>query len=389
MAKDSRPTAILMAGAPAVNYTVYHRARFLVGDPTAFIEVRWPDGRAETLYIVRDIEMERARKQARADRIACPADFTPEKGLSGDRETATAQATAEALRRYGVEQVFADRSLPFIFVHHVREAGITLTCDLELGVRERRSKDQQEAQWMREAQQMTEGAMRMACELVAQAAVRSDGVLMQDGQPLTSERVRAAIDVWLLKRGYSNPESIVAGGPQGADCHDSGSGELRTEEPVIVDIFPRCRATRYNGDCTRTVVHGTVSAELARMHAAVVEAKAAAIAATRAGVTGESVHAVTMEKIREAGYEMGLPPENSGPDFCSMTHGTGHGIGLEVHEPPLLDRNGPPLVVGDCLTIEPGLYCRALGGIRVEDMVLVTQEGCENFNSLPEGLNWA
>ncbi|MBM4000201.1 MAG: aminopeptidase P family protein [Planctomycetes bacterium] len=384
----TRPTAVLMAGAPSVNSAVYHKIRFLVGDPTAVVDLAWPDGRRERIVILRDIEMDRARRSARADRIACPADFAPASGLSGDRETATAQAAAECLIRGGVADVTCDRSLPQIYAHFVQAAGIGLTCDLDLGVLERRSKDEQESEWLRAAQRMTEGAMRMACGTIARAQPRHDGVLVHEGAPLTSDRIRAMIDVWLMERRYQNPTSIVAGGPQGADCHDYGSGELRTDEPILIDIFPRCRETRYYGDCTRTVVHGTPSDDVRRMHAAVVRAKAAATAATRPGATGEQVHAATSASIRESGYAMGLPPERADARYCGMTHGTGHGVGLEVHEPPLLDRGGPPLVAGDCLTIEPGLYCRAIGGVRVEDMVLVTRDGCENLNTLHEGLDW-
>jgi Xaa-Pro aminopeptidase len=206
---------------------------------------------------------------------------------------------------------------------------------------------------------------------------------------LTSERVRAAIDHWLLDLGYSNPASIVAGGPDGGDCHNLGHGELKTGQPVIIDIFPRNRQTLYNGDCTRTVVHGDVPDELLKMHATVCQAKAAAIAATKAGVTGEDVHQATSEIIIQSGYAMGLPETDAPDSYCAMTHGTGHGVGLDVHEPPLLDLKGPKLVVGDVITIEPGLYRVDLGGVRVEDMVVVTENGHENFNRLSEGLDWS
>jgi len=125
------------------------------------------------------------------------------------------------------------------------------------------------------------------------------------------------------------------------------------------------------------------------MHAAVASAKADATAAVRAGVTGQSVHEATARSIEASGYHMGFPPEGSSDSFASMPHGTGHGLGLEVHEPPLLAAGGPELLVGDVVTIEPGLYCKALGGIRIEDRVVVTQDGCVNLNSLPEGLDWS
>jgi Xaa-Pro aminopeptidase len=381
--------AIVMAGVPAVNNALYRRLRFIVGDPAALVELPRAEGRRESTLILRDIEMARARRQARADHVVCPADFTPATGLSGDRETATAQATAECLRRAGVRRVVADRTLPLIYASEIQRVGIAVDCDADLGVAERRSKDAQEIEYLRAAQMVTEDAIRMACQMVARATARDDGVLMVDREPLTSQRARAAVDVWLLKQGYTNPESIVAGGRAGADCHDHGAGPLRSGQPVIIDIFPRNRKTLYNGDCTRTVVHGEVSDAVAKMHAAVVEAKAAAISAVRAGVTGQDVHSACIDVIRRHGYDVGLPADNAEATYCAMTHGTGHGVGLDVHEPPLLDIGGPPLVVGDCLTIEPGLYSKAIGGVRVEDMVIVTQDGCINLNRLPEGLDWS
>ena len=388
-AAAAAPAARIIAGIPARSAALYREIRFSVGDPAALVVL---PGRGaalcERLLIIRDIEMERARKGARADRVACPADYAPAGGLSGDRETATAQSVAECVRRAGLGRAVLDRSTPAIYWHELARTGIHVECDPSMGVVERRSKDAQEIGWLREAQAQTEAAMRMACELVARAGSAADGTLMHAGEPLTSERVRAAIDRFLLDRGYSNPESIVAGGPIGADCHDHGHGALRTGEPVIIDIFPLSRATLYNGDCTRTVVHGTPHPEVVRMHSAVVAAKAAAIAAIRPGVTGEAVHAATSAVMRERGFAMGLPPAGAPNSWCGMTHGTGHGIGLDVHEPPLLAAGGPELVVGDALTVEPGLYSRAHGGIRVEDMVVVTAAGCDNLNSLPEGLDW-
>ncbi|MDI9403638.1 MAG: Xaa-Pro peptidase family protein [Limnohabitans sp.] len=378
-------TATVMAGIPATNLSLYRAIRFKVGDPTALVTLPTAAGGSERLLIIRDIEMERAKRHARADRVHCPVDFEPSGGLSGDRETATAQSVAECLRARGVTRVRSDRSLPLIYAHFIEKAGLTLECDTEMGVLERRAKDDEELAWLREAQRATEGAMQRACETVARATASADGTLTHDGAPLTAERLRTIIDVHLLGQGYENPESIVACGAQGADCHDHGHGVLRTGEPVIVDIFPRNRKTLYNGDMTRTVVHGAISPEIARMHAAVVEAKRDAIRAVRAGVTGQSVHEATLAALARLGFHAGQPTE---PRIAVISHGTGHGIGLEVHEPPLLAMKGPTLVVGDVLTVEPGLYALGIGGIRVEDMVAVTATGCENFNTLQESLVW-
>ncbi|MEO0476591.1 MAG: Xaa-Pro peptidase family protein [Planctomycetota bacterium] len=378
-------TAIVMAGIPASNRSLYHAIRFNVGDPAALIVIQ-EDEDVHRLLILRDIEMDRARQHAAADRVGCPADFAPEGGLSGDRETATAQAAAQAVIRAGCNRVIADRTLPLSFADELIRQNIALDYDPELGVTNRRVKTDEEIAYLRQAQHATERAMEMACTMVAKAEPDKDGKLHIQGDELTAEAVRLAIDVFLLTHGYTNPRSIVAAGSQGGDCHNLGEGHIKTGQPVIIDIFPQNRHTKYNGDCTRTVVHGDIPDEVANMHKAVLEAKAAAQAATKPGATGEDVHLATTTVIQNYGYAMGFPTDEHP---TTMPHGTGHGIGLDVHEPPLLDLKGPELIVGDALTIEPGLYNQQLGGARVEDLVIVTEDGCENLNLLQQGLDWS
>ena len=378
-------TAILMAGIPATNRSLYHAIRFNVADPAALIITR-RDDHAHRLMILRDIEMDRARKNAAADQVACPADFAPEGGLSGDRETATAQAVAQAVRRANCTRVIADRTLPLIYADELIRQNIIVEYDPDLGVTNRRAKTEEEIAYLRQAQHATERAMEMACTMVAKATADRRGVLQHAGDPVTAEAVRLAIDVFLLTHGYTNPQSIVAPGSQGSDCHALGEGPIRTGQPVIIDVFPQNRLTKYNGDCTRTVVHGDIPDEINNMHKAVLEAKAAAIQATKPGATGEDVHRATTNVMQHHGYAMGFPTDEHP---TTMPHGTGHGIGLDVHEPPLLDLKGPELIPGDALTIEPGLYNQHLGGVRVEDLVIVTQDGCENLNHLQQGLDWA
>ena len=185
--RDGARRATLLAGIPAENMNLYRKIRFVVGDPAAVIDVPDGNGGVTTTLIIRDIELARARKQARAGSFACPADFAPEGGLSGDRETATAQSVAEFLRRSSIESVVADRSLPFIFAHFIHEAGIRIECDPELGVIERRTKDAAEIRHLRESQQVTEEAIRLACELIAHADASADGTLHALSSDLSSD----------------------------------------------------------------------------------------------------------------------------------------------------------------------------------------------------------
>jgi Xaa-Pro aminopeptidase len=377
--------ATIRAGAPAHNPWLLHVAPFPVGDAAAYLEL---PGKG-TAFLVRDIEAARAKAAKIADRIVVPADFAPAGGLPSDRDIATAIATAEFVRREGVKEIWADRSLPFVFADALQKAGVTVRCDPEMGVRARRMKTPREIDCLRAAQRKTEQAVEFACRLIARAAPDKQGVLQHDGAPLTSERVIGMINIWLLEHGMGVSNSIVAGGAQGGDCHNRGKGPLRTGEPVIIDVFPMDPATHFFGDCTRTVVHGEPTDEVATMHRVVVEAKRAAIAMCREGVTAEQVHRAAIGVIEKHGYSRALPPDGAGAEFTSMQHGTGHGVGLDVHEPPLLDDGGPELLRGECLTVEPGLYNLALGGVRVEDMVIVGESGCDNLNSIPEGFDWS
>ena len=382
--------AIVMGGISATNMTLFHQTRFRVGDPLAFADISAANGARKRTLIVRDIELDRAKQHARADVFAVPSEFAPAAGLSGERDVSTAQALAECLRRAGVKRAVCDRTFPGVFMHVLVGAGIAVRCDLDLFQSSRRSKDAVELQAMDVSQRATEDAIELACRLIARAGVNQNGELMHEGAPLSSERVRGEIDIFFARCGFENPRSIVAGGAQGADCHHDGDGVLRTGELIMVDIFPKSKSSGYWGDCTRTVVHGTVLPQAARMHAAVAQAKAAAVRAAHVGAGGSDVHGETLRVIHEHGFSSGTPPVGAPDSWCAMVHGTGHGLGLDVHEPPLVDRGGLTLVAGDVITIEPGLYCKAVGGVRVEDAYVIEATGARRLGrGLPEGLDWS
>jgi Xaa-Pro aminopeptidase len=239
------------------------------------------------------------------------------------------------------------------------------------------------------AQTVTMEAMQMACSWIATASADAIGVLHQGGEVLTSERVRRRITQFVLERGFSNShDSIVATVPHVADCHHFGTGPLVSGVPVIVDIFPRDDSTGYNGDCTRTVVHGTPTDTVKRMHAAVVAAKNAGCAALCAGTTGEAVHRATVAVIEEHGFAFKRGSSKVDDAIPAMRHGTGHGIGLDVHEPILLDDGGGEILSGEVFTVEPGLYSATLGGVRVEEMAWVNGDSASILGTLHEGLIW-
>lgn len=379
---NSNPKAILLAGIPAENASLFLKVGIPAGDPAAWFSI---DG--QTTVLVRDIEKQRAAAVGTADRYASPPDFVPTGGLDADRAIATAQAVAECLRREGVTRVTTDRSLPFVFAWQLMQQGIELQFDAELGVLDRRVKTDEQIEALAKAQAVTERAMEMACTMIARSDALADGTLHHEGEVLTSERVKALIAHFLLDEGFTMSHgAIVATAPDAADCHHAGAGPLKTGLPVIIDIFPRDESTRFCGDCTRTVVHGTPSDTVFAMHKAVVEAKAAATAKLLVGNTAESVHQAVIEVQERHGFRQSRGTTSDEP---TIQHGAGHGIGLDIHEPLLLDEGGGPLLAGEAYTIEPGLYGRNDGGVRVEDMVVVTDDGPRNLNRLHEGLDWS
>ncbi|EMI22643.1 peptidase M24 [Rhodopirellula maiorica SM1] len=374
--------ASVLAGFPNKNPSLYRRIHVPLGDPAA-----WVDLGGHTIALVRDLEMDRVRKHSSVDHVTCPAEHEPPLGLSADRETATAQALVQVLRSKRVEQVKADRSLPFIFAWHLQQAEIELLYDEDLGVLDRRVKSDQEIEYLRKAQAVTEEVMRMMCERIANASVNAQGQLYQDSEVLTSESIRGLAAIEFMKRGFSMSHgAIVASAPEVADCHHSGTGPLLTEQPIIVDLYPRDETTYYNGDCTRTVVNGQVSETVAAMHNAVVLARVNSAKLLVAGNSANDVNQEAEDVLKQQGYKLSRGKITDEP---SIQHGLGHGIGLDVHEPILLDHGGGELFEGEVFTIEPGLYGRKVGGVRVEDMLVVTEGQPECLNQLPYGLDWS
>jgi Xaa-Pro aminopeptidase len=233
----SNDEAIVMGGISATNMTLFHQTRFRVGDPLAFADISAANGARKRTLIVRDIELDRARQHARADVFASPIEFAPATGLSGERDISTAQALAQCVLRAGVKRAVCDRTFPALFMHVLVDAGISMRCDLELFQSARRSKDAAELKAMDESQRTTEDAIELACRLIARAGVNANGELVHQGAPLTSERVRAEIDIFFARHGFENPRSIVAGGPQGADCHHDGDGPhlLGVNQPLALN----------------------------------------------------------------------------------------------------------------------------------------------------------
>jgi Xaa-Pro aminopeptidase len=229
---------------------------------------------------------------------------------------------------------------------------------------------------MKRVQKITESAMEKAISLIRKSSVKT-GILYHKGAPLTSEYIRFVMHSHLLEHECCAVDTIVSCGEDTALPHMTGTGALKADEPIVIDLFPVEEKSGYYADMTRTVVKGEPSQEIRDMYDALREAKQRGISRIRAGVSGSEAHQTVVDYFRDCGYES---------DTKGFTHNLGHGVGLQVHEMPTVGPAGKTLEKGNVITIEPGLYYPGIGGVRLEDIGAVTAKGFDKFTNFSEDL---
>ena len=365
---------------------VYHVTRFLAPDPIIALEQN-----GEVAIVANSLEEGRARKQSRAREVFNVDEF----GAKELAKTATSREELDAgvierfLESRGVRRVAVGTYFPIGMAERLRGAGIELVVDRDLGER-RRAKRPDEIAALEATQRATEDAWAKGVEALERATVRADGTLELAGETFTAERLRAVVESRLLELGCVSEGAIIAPGKQAADPHLIGSGPLHAGEAIVMDIFPQDKATRYWADMTRTVSKGQPPAEITKLYEITRRAQDVGIKALRPGITGREVHELVEDVIWEAGYDTLRPGQQrskNGGAPRGFIHGTGHGVGLEIHELPTVGRAGTtPLLTGDVVTVEPGIYLPELGGVRLEDMLVITETGSRNLTRAPRQL---
>jgi Xaa-Pro aminopeptidase len=301
------------------------------------------------------------------------------------REEADLELSLRAAKEWRVSSAAVPSTFPLELADRLRGTGVELTVDRDLFVQRRRVKTKEELAGIKRAQKGADEAMAAARELFRRAEPQNGSVLL-DGQPLTCERVKHEILRVFGEHGLAADEFIVSHGPQSAVGHDLGSGEIRPDESIVIDLWPRDRESMCYADMTRTFVIGEVSDELREYHRLVYDALQRSFESVKAGVAGRDVFTEVCELFQDAGYPTQLSKQPGEVLSSGFYHGLGHGVGLEVHEQPWLGRAPGSLVAGDVVTLEPGLYRHGYGGCRLEDLALVTEDGCENLTDFPYDL---
>lgn len=360
--------ARLIVATSETDPDLLYATRFFAPDPFVFLEKK-----GRKIIMLNDLEIDRGRAQAEVDEIVAQSDVAKRAGAG--RNAPFPETVARFLKEQRVRSVLVPANFPLGLALKLQESGIRLTPQSGLFFAEREFKNTEELRAVSRALRITEAGMARAMEVLRASEIAPRGKrLLWGGKPLTSERLRAEIDSAILHHGGQAANTIVAGGNQACDPHERGHGPLKADSLIILDIFPRDTRTGYYGDMTRTVVRGQATEAQRHLWHTVLEGQQLALRSMRPGVDGGPLH----DAITGFFIQNGYPTEQKGGRWTGFFHGTGHGLGLELHESPRFaaTRFKP----GQVITVEPGLYYPGLGGVRIEDVVTITNSGIRTLS---------
>jgi len=334
--------------------------------------------KGKKFIFLNELEIDRARKVVSEVEVLSFSEIEKTHRAGRKRFGGSAFSMGKYLKRLGLNSVEVPPSFPLGVAAELARCGVLCRPTKGAFFPEREIKAEREIQNLAEAQRAAQAAMWRAREILRECKRGRGGVLCWGGKKLDSTRLRGELQTSLARHGASCQRLIVAGGNEACDPHEIGSGPLRADEMIIVDIFPRMSSTGYWGDITRTFCVGQPRTELAALHAAVLEAQKLALGKIRDGCDGNKLQESVKQEFFRKGYITGVQDGRN----VGFFHGLGHGIGLDIHESPRFSDG--ILRTGQTVTVEPGLYYPGLGGVRIEDLVVVTECGCKNLTSFPK-----
>lgn len=369
--------ASLIIASSEEDANLYYASHFLVPDPVIYFEIE-----GEKNLILSDLEIDRARLEARVDHLHSLSHFLrrmrsnghhPRKGIP-----IYALVVDSLFKKRKINTINVPTNFPAQYYVSLKKLGYSITIKTDPFYENRLVKSIEEKNYVQGALQKVEKALKEALLILEKSKIKGNKIY--DGREIiTSETMQQVINTKLMELGCVASHTIVASGRQGSLPHHGGSGPLVAHTPIIFDIFPRDSHSRYNADMTRTVVKGRPSPVAKKMYAAVLESNLKAQEKVSEGVLGSEIHQEVVSVIKSYGFKTG----KINGRMQGFIHSTGHGLGLDVHEPPSVSPVGGPLKKGNIITIEPGLYYEKHGGVRIEDVVYVTRTGCETLTKFP------
>src|SRR6266568_337635 len=375
MSKRKDKATRLIVAASESDADMLYATKFWAPDPFIFLERN-----GKRTLVLSDLEIDRGRKQANADEFVTFSELEREVQGKSKKAPPYEKVLAHFLRKRGVRSATVPANFPLRYAEELAANKIRVRATNGFFWPEREAKSDKEIEMIGRALRITETGLRRAIEILKASKPGAGKRLRWNSKTLTSEMLRAEIDSTILRAGGVPTGTIVAGGDQACDPHERGFGPLYPNSLIILDIFPRDAKTGYWGDLTRTVVRGRASDAQRKLWETVKEGQELALREIKAGIDGMKIHKAIQQLFKKRGY----PTEVRKGKHVGFFHGTGHGLGLEIHEYPRLQK--VTLKDRQVLTVEPGLYYPGLGGARQEDVVVVTKTDRRILSRFPKQL---
>jgi Xaa-Pro aminopeptidase len=371
------PQNLLLVADSDHDANMLYATGMFVPDPFIFLRLR-----GKNFIVMNDLEIDRARQQASHCHVLSLSDYQKKLKARGIKQPSFAHIIQTILREKKIGTVVVPHNFPLGLAMELQRLRVRVKVKLDF-FSERELKSPAEVKKVSAALMMAEVGMAEAMQALKTSRIARNRRLIYRGAPLTSEKLRSIIDCAILQAGGLAAHTIVAGGKQGCDPHEIGHGQLWANELLILDIFPRSQKTGYFGDITRTVVRGRASEAARKLYDTVLRGQMLAFNKIRAGVPTAEIHRGILTLFEQAGYKTG---RHNGR-MQGFFHGTGHGLGLEIHEAPRIGSNSKGVLkAGQVVTLEPGLYYPEIGGVRIEDVALVTHRKARNLTQFEKVL---
>jgi len=369
---------LLMVADSEHDANMLYAVGMFVPDPFIYLRI---NGKCHV--VMSDLEIDRARKQAPHCRVLSWSAYRQKLKRAGVKSVGFASIIRYILREKRLKKIFVPDNFPHGLARELRRLKVKVKVKEDRFFPQRQFKTADEVKKISAALMMAEVGLAEGIQALKNAKIGRNRKLMYHNVPLTSEKLRAIIDIAIIQAGGLAAHTIVAGGRQACDPHEPGHGVLRAREPIIIDVFPRSQRTGYFGDITRTVVKGRASEAVRKLYDTVVRGQELAFEKMETNTPGAGVHEAVNDLFEREGYKTG---KRNGR-MQGFFHGTGHGLGLEIHEAPRMGAFSTDVLrAGHVVTVEPGLYYPEYGGVRLEDVAYITTGSPRNLTKFEKVL---
>ncbi|MDR4504682.1 MAG: Xaa-Pro peptidase family protein [Candidatus Scalindua sp.] len=367
--------ALLIIADSEKDSNMFYATGFSAPDP--FIYLQYVD---KKIMVIHDLEIDRAKSQSKTEKVLSLSKYEKIAARQNRKPPELIETVMVILNEIKIKKLIVPENFSIKYADALRKNGFELEVRQEPLFPAREIKNKQEIRYITRVLRTTEKVLSKAIDSIANSSIKNGFLYTRHGKAITSESVKKMINVELMKNSCTAKHTIVSCHEQSCEPHNVGSGPLRANESIIFDVFPKDEETGYYADISRTIVRGKASLSLKNMYKAIESAQNLVFKLAKSGADGSNIHSKVVHHLKSLGYTTG----KTGGRMRGFFHGTGHGVGLDLHETPRISRSKYTLMAGNVVTVEPGLYYPGIGGVRLEDMIHITDDGCINLTKFPK-----